>query len=317
MILDACQSVEAPTATNVTVSDIDGFADWFDFDCRSSTTLPQSPLSSLESYFSGGSSRHSPESTGSVHSGLDASASDSVPPHSCQNLQLQDSAAAWLSVIKAEDCDDDEHRSSMDSSDLSLLDLDFIIDHSVQQTAASVSKSQQQQQFGYTFQHQPGSGTCIINGRTSVTAAATVSLFAPSTQQAEEILRLQEKQKQQRKPQQQQQQCRRPRQPKSTPTASGRRTQQQQPQPQLHICPEPSCAKAYSKSSHLKAHLRTHTGEKPYLCGWPGCGWRFARSDELTRHYRKHTGDRPFPCSLCGRAFSRSDHLALHMKKHQ
>uniref|UniRef100_A0A1I8HLF0 C2H2-type domain-containing protein n=1 Tax=Macrostomum lignano TaxID=282301 RepID=A0A1I8HLF0_9PLAT len=77
MLLDACQSVEAPTATNVTVSDIDGFADWFDFDCRSSTTLPQSPLSSLENYFSGGSSRHSPESTGSVHSGLDASASDS------------------------------------------------------------------------------------------------------------------------------------------------------------------------------------------------------------------------------------------------
>ena len=72
----------------------------------------------------------------------------------------------------------------------------------------------------------------------------------------------------------------------------------------------------------LVAHIHTvHIGQrqKKYSCEWEGCsrkGMPHASGYALRAHMRSHTREKPFYCALpeCDRSFTRSDALAKHMR---
>ncbi|XP_026289877.1 Krueppel homolog 1-like [Frankliniella occidentalis] len=75
------------------------------------------------------------------------------------------------------------------------------------------------------------------------------------------------------------------------------------------------CNRVFPREKSLQAHLRTHTGERPYVCDYPGCTKAFSQSGQLKTHQRLHTGEKPFKCSGPG-CLKRFAHANRHCSAH-
>ncbi|ESN96024.1 hypothetical protein HELRODRAFT_185063 [Helobdella robusta] len=60
----------------------------------------------------------------------------------------------------------------------------------------------------------------------------------------------------------------------------------------------PTCGRIFPREKSLAAHMRTHTGERPYICDYPNCTKAFCQSGQLKTHQRLHSGEKPFICSV-------------------
>lgn len=54
------------------------------------------------------------------------------------------------------------------------------------------------------------------------------------------------------------------------------------------VCPVAGCGKEFDRKFNMKAHLRKHTGDRPYKCSYPQCNIRYMWRSSLANHIRRH-----------------------------
>lgn len=85
----------------------------------------------------------------------------------------------------------------------------------------------------------------------------------------------------------------------------------QEPEPERPY-PCEVCGRKFIRATHLRRHMRIHTGEKPFACHI--CGRRYARGDYLRAHIHAHRRDKIHKCKHCGEVFHDLTRFADHCR---